>query len=260
MNSTTGEEEQIIKTEAAETPTPFHKNSWKESLYDGMEETDTRPQRFFKFGFPVLFWMSSFAVAHMLMNPTMADRWFTLSVMYLVPPLGKESIIPMGMADGFAPFTMAFTVAFVDLWVAMLLSWNYWYITKIPKVGPQLKKAEDKGAKTMQKIPVMSKGAWFGIVLLSLIPAVGAGGFFGSIIGKLIGMKPGSVISAVFTGSLLSGLIYAYAAKAVYEAFRTYPWLSGLIVLFIVLTVVGFYYYTKRQKARIEAVDKAGAA
>jgi uncharacterized membrane protein len=204
--------------------------------------------------------MSSFAVAHIVMNPEAASRWFSLSVIYLVPPLDKESIIPMGMADGYAPMTMAITVAFVDLWVAMLISWNYWYITKIPKVGPQLKKAEDKGAKTMAKIPVMGKGAWFGIVLLSLIPAVGAGGFFGSIIGKLVGMKPGSVISAVFVGSFLSGLIIAYAAKAIYEAFRTYPWISAAILLFTVLAIVGFYFYARGQRAKVEAAAKADAA
>ncbi len=259
MTSAAEENEQVEVTEEETSPT-FHQNSWKESLYDGMEETDTRQQRFFKFGFPVLLWMSSFAVAHMLMNPDAADRWFTLSVMYLVPPLGKESIIPMGMADGYAPMTMAFTVAFVDLWVAMLISWNYWYITKIPKVGPQFKKAEDKGAKTMAKIPVMGKGAWFGIVLLSLIPAVGAGGFFGSIVGKLVGMKPGSVISAVFVGSFLSGLIYAYAAKAIYEAFRTYPWLSAGIAIFIILIFLGFYFYARSQNKKVEAAEKAGAA
>lgn len=253
------EETQEDKAEEEVTPPPAS-NSWRDSLYSGMPETDKVAQRAFKFLFPVFLWISSFAVAHIIWNPGMANKWITLSVMYLVPPLGKESIIPMGLADGFAPYTMAFTVAFVDLWVAMLISWNYWYITKIPKVGPQLKKAEDKGAKTMMKIPVLEKGAWFGIVLLSLIPAIGAGGFFGSIIGKMIGMKPGSVISAVFLGSLLSGLIYAYAAKAVAEAFSRYPYLVGAIIAVAILCVVGFYFYAKKKKAKVEEAETAGAA
>ena len=45
----------------------------------------------------------------------------------------------------------------------------------------------------------------------TLVVDIGAGFFFGSIIGNMLGMKPGYVISAVCVGSLLSGLIYAYA-------------------------------------------------
>ncbi len=252
-------EENVEEENAVEAP-PLASNTWRESLYDGKPETDSTSQRAFNFLFPVFLWISSFGFAHMIWMSEQANQWITYSFMYLVPPFGKETIIPMAMNYGFAPMTMAFTVAFVDLWVAMLISWNYWYITKIPKVGVQLKKAEDKGAKTMMKIPVLEKGAWLGIVLLSLIPAIGAGGFFGSIIGKMIGMKPGSVISAVFVGSFLSGLIYAYATEALVAAFEKYPYLVVAIVAVAILCVVGFYFYAKKQKAKVEEAEKAQAA
>jgi len=235
-------------------------NSWKTSLADGRPEGDDRTKRIFKFLFPVFLWMLSFAVAHIIWRAADGDQWFTYSFMYLVPPFGKETIIPMGMNYGFSAFTMAFTVAFVDLWVAMLISWNYWYITKIPKVGKYLEKAEKKGANTMMKIPALEKGAFWGIVMLSLIPAIGAGGFFGSIIGKMIGMKPGAVITAVFIGSFASGLLYGFAFDALIKAFDKYPYLTVAVLATIILFGVGYFFWYKKSKKKLDATEVAVAA
>ncbi len=235
-------------------------NSWRQSLMDGRPEGDSQSQRVFKFLFPVFLYMVSWAVAHMIWRTIDADQWFTYSFMYLVPPFGKETIIPMGMSYGFSAWTMAFTVAFVDLWVAMLISWNYWYITKIPKVGKYLEKAEAKGAKTMKKIPALERGAWWGIVMLSLIPAIGAGGFFGSIIGKMIGMRPGAVISAVFVGSFASGILYAFAFDAIVRAFDKYPYLTGGVLAVIAIFGIGYYFWYKRSKAKLDATEEKPAA
>jgi len=76
----------------------------------------------------------------------------------------------------------------------------------------------------------------------------------------MIGMKPGSVISAVFVGSFLSGLIYAYATEALIAAFDKYPYLVVAIVAVAILCVVGFYFYAKKQKAKVEEAETAGAA
>jgi len=208
--------------------------------------------------------MSSLLVAHLIMTRAEeADRWFTLSFMYLVPPMGKEIIIPMGIEDGYPPLLMAFTVAFVDLWVAMIISWNYWYLETIPKLGGLLKKTEKKGAALMAKSPTSGKGAWWGIVVLALIPFIGAGGFLGAVIGKFIGMKPYQVISAVVTGAFLSGLMYAYASEAIFTAFENYPWLTLLVIVIVVVSIYTVYKLTKRASAKIderEATEKAEAA
>ena len=235
-------------------------NSWRTSLVDGQPQGDSKSQRAFKFLFPVFLWILSYAIAQIIWRAEVGDQWFTYSFMYLVPPFGKETIIPMGMNNGFVPLTMAFTVAFVDLWVAMLITWNYWYITKIPKVGGYLGKAEEKGSNMMKKIPSLERGAWWGIVMLSLIPAVGAGGFLGSIIGKMIGMRPGAVISAVFVGSFVSGIIYAYFFDAFVAAFDKYPYLTVGVVVIVAVFAIGYYFFFKRAKKKHEAAEMAGAA
>ena len=239
-------------------------NSWRDSLALGQESGDSNAQRVFKVIFPLALWFSSLLFAHLLMvRAGDADRWFTLSFMYLIPPLGKEVIIPMGISEGYPPLLMAFTVTFVDIWVAMIISWNYWYLEKIPKVGGLLKKTEDKGAALLAKSPAAGKGTWWAIVALGLIPFLGAGGFLGAIIGKFIGMKPIQIISAVATGAFLSGLMYAYAADALFKAFENYPWLTLIVLVILIIGFYGAYRFYKAANASSqedEAAKKAEAA
>lgn len=75
------------------------------------------------------------------------------------------------------------------------------------------------GATAMKKVPALEKGAWFGIFLFGVIPFVGAGGFIGTIVGRLIGMRPVSVITAVFCGSVVSGMNYWYASQVILDLF-----------------------------------------
>jgi uncharacterized membrane protein len=225
-------------------------NSWRDSLWLGQEEGDSTAQRVFKILFPLALWIGSLPVAHILMSANDANQWFTLEWFYLVPPLGKEFIIPMGIEDGYSPIAMALTVAFVDLWVGMIISWNYWYLEKIPKIGDYLKKTEKKGAALMNKSPGRSKGVWWGIVAIGLIPLIGAGGFLGSLIGRFIGMRPGPVIAAVTLGSFLAGLLYAYATEALVAAFQKNPYIAATIVVIIVVGVVIAFFLHKRAKAK----------
>jgi len=69
---------------------------------------------------------------------------------YFFPPLGKESIIPIGVSGGeitiplynqqiivtsINPLIMALTIAFIDIVVALFLVWNYDLAEKIPIIG-----------------------------------------------------------------------------------------------------------------------------
>ena len=225
-------------------------NSWRDSLALGQESGDSNAQRAFKFIFPPVLWLSAFIIAHIMFNAaSSADEWFGFTFLYLVPPMGKEILIPMGINAGYPPLLMAFTITFVDLWVAMFIAWNYWYLEKIPKVGNILKKTEKKGAALIAKSPAAGKGVWWTIVILALIPFLGAGGFLGALIGKFIGMKPIEIITAVVTGAFLSGLMYAYASDAVFQAFESYPWLTLIVLTILIIGFYGAYRFYKAANA-----------
>jgi hypothetical protein len=253
-------EEEIEEEEQEEI---FEKgsNSWRDSLFLGQESGDSNAQRAFKILFPPAFWLSSLIFAHLIFRAASdADQWFTYTFLYLVPPMGKEVIIPMGINAGYPPLLMAFTITFVDLWVAMFIAWNYWYLEKIPKVGNILKKTEKKGADLIAKSPAAGKGAWWSIVILALIPFIGAGGFLGSIIGRFIGMKPVDIITAVFAGALLSGLMYAYAADAIFTSFEKYPWLTLVVIVIVFLGIYGSYRFFKRESAKVKKAEASDGA
>jgi hypothetical protein len=216
---------------------PLEKKTWRASLmYDA--EGDTKAMIAFKVMFPIGIWGFSFVLAYMVWPPDTASNWVTLSIAYLVPPLGKESIIPLGISQGFHPMVMALTVTFVDVVVAMILSWNYHFITRIPVAGKGLMYVEGKGSATMDKYPSIRSGAWFALLGFVSIPGIGAGGFTGSIIGRMVGMRPYSVISAVGVGAMMSGLLYAYLADTIIRIFAEDMVLGIYIIMVLVQAVL----------------------
>lgn len=50
---------------------------------------------------------------------------YLLMGLYFFPPLGKESIIPMGVGFGIEPALMAFSIAFVDIVVGLFFALNF---------------------------------------------------------------------------------------------------------------------------------------
>ncbi len=220
------------------------KHSWRDSLAN-TEVGDSKAQIAFKVMFPVGIWLFSFFFVYLIWPAAKAGRWVELSILYLIPPLGKESIIPMGIADGFHPMTMALTVAFIDVVLAMILSWNYWMLMRAPGLGKVLAWVEGKGEATMEKNPGLRTGAWFALLGFVSIPGVGAGGITGSIIGRMVGMRPAAVISAVALGAILNGLMYAYVADFIIQLF-IFDTVVGIVALMIVIQIVLFLFLGMR--------------
>jgi uncharacterized membrane protein len=231
------EDEAPEQGEEEEEQASLGKKTWRASLMYGAEG-DTKAMIAFKILFPIGIWGFSFVLAYLVWPSETASNWVTLSIAYLVPPLGKESIIPMGISQGFHPMVMALTVTFVDVVVAMILSWNYHYITRIPVAGKGLMYVEKKGTSTMDKYPSIRSGAWFALLGFVSIPGVGAGGFTGSIIGRMVGMRPYSVISAVGVGAIMSGLLYAYLADTIIRIFAENMVLGIYIIMVLVQAVL----------------------
>ena len=83
---------------------------------------------------------------YLLVDEESVGKLFFLMFAYFFPPLGKESIIPIGVTGGeitipfinqhivvpeINPLIMALTIAFVDIVVALFLLWNYDLAKKI---------------------------------------------------------------------------------------------------------------------------------
>lgn len=195
-----------------------------------------------------------------------------LMLAYFFPPLGKESVIPIGVSSGeitipiinqhivvnrIDPLLMALSIAFVDIVTAIFLLWNYDFAKLIPLVGPWMEKVENKGGKQFKDNTWLEGLAFFGLVLFVMFPFQGSGGVGTSIVGRVIGFDKYKVVLAISIGALTGCLLIAYLTDAFIEFFKNNLQL-GIIVFIIIIVVVTFYliYKKKNKKANKEKNEK----
>ena len=195
-----------------------------------------------------------------VVNNESSGKLFFLMLAYFFPPLGKETVIPIGISGGeltipiinehivvypINPLTMALTIAFVDIIVALFLLWNYDLAKKIPLVGNFMIKVEKIGKRSSDKYSWIKPLRFIGIVLFVMVPFQGSGGLVGSIVGRLIGMKPLNTFFAISTGAIVGCLLIAYFAEAILSVFIKNFLLGALII--IILLVIGIMIFMYRK-------------
>ncbi len=201
-----------------------------------------------KFFIPIILGLSVYAFIGMIIEENMRLKYWSLISAYFLPPLGKESVIPAGLAFGFDPLALALSIAFVDIVVALFLLWNYDLAKKIPLIGKFIEKVENIGKNSSNKYGWIKPLRFIGIILFVMVPFQGSGGVVGTIVGRLIGMKPFNTFLAISIGAVLGCILVAYFADVILSVFVT-NFLLGLLIL-IILVVIGImiYIYMKNHK------------
>jgi uncharacterized membrane protein len=214
--------------------------------------TPPRPRRvvfcsLLKFFLPVLLGLGAMGLTGLLLGPQRMQYW-PLMTGYFFPPLGKETIIPLGIHLGFHPALMALSIAFIDIIVALFLLWNYDLAKTIPVVGTFMRKVEEKGRGIEDRYGWIKPLRFFGIVLFVMVPFQGSGGLVGSIVGRLIGMKPLNTFLAINVGALLGCFLIAYFAKSLQFVFLQ-NFLGGLFII-VILIIIGVIVVSIRKNNR----------
>lgn len=173
-------------------------------------------------------------------------------IAYFFPPLGKESVIPLGITAGLDPILIALSVAFVDIFVALFLVWNYDFAKLIPYLGPWMEKVEKTGGKKFTEKPWLENLAFFGLVLFVMFPFQGSGGVATSIIGRAIGMNKLKVFLAICIGAVAGCLLIAYFGYMFISFFRNnlYQGLAVLIAITIILAIYVAFKYLKKNNTK----------
>ncbi|OKY77717.1 MAG: putative membrane protein [Candidatus Methanohalarchaeum thermophilum] len=167
---------------------------------------------------------------------------------YFVPPLGKESVIPTGVALGLNPTLIAFSIAFVDIVVGLFLVWNFDLLKKIPFMGDYINFAEKKGKRLIKEKSWFRSFTLIGLVFLVMVPFQGSGAVTASIIGRMIGIKPYQTWMSIITGSILGCFLIAYFTDTVLYLFQKDIFL-GLIFGFIGILLFLFIYFAFWKKS-----------
>lgn len=138
-----------------------------------------------------------------------------LMTAYLLPPAGKETVIPLGIALGIPWWYMALSIAMIDIGTGLFMALNFDLAYRLPVLGPFLR---DMTKKTREFIAGHRwiAGLWFfAIILMVMVPVFGSGGVRGSIAGKLLGMSTLLTFFAIVTGALLGCFAIALGSDAI---------------------------------------------
>lgn len=236
---------------------PGGEHTWSQSL-DGIEVGDTWQMKLFKVAIPFVIPAIIFAILFLILPYTRFLQMGALAISYLFPPLGKESIIPIGIGYGFTKWQMTGLIFMVDVVCAMFISWNLPLAKKIPLIGRLITWLEKKGSQILADNPALRTVSWIGLVLWVMVPFQGSGGITASIIGRAIGMRASFVISAVGVGALIAGFLIGTVAEEGFEIIRE-NWVAGIamIATVVVVSIVLYFFYKRyTDRKNREAIER----
>lgn len=138
-----------------------------------------------------------------------------LMIAYLLPPAGKETIIPVGIALGFPWWYMALSIVMIDVETCLFMLLNFDLVYKIPYLGGLMQNLTEKTRKIIERHRWLTDLYFFAIVLMVMVPVLGSGGVRGSIAGKLLSMNNYLIFLAVLIGALIGCFGIAFGSEAI---------------------------------------------
>jgi hypothetical protein len=173
-----------------------------------------------------------------------------LMVAYILPPAGKETVIPAGIFLGIPWWLMAGSIMMIDIETALFMGWNFDLALKIPVLGRIMESFIEKSDAFIKEQPWIKNLYFTGIVVLVMMPVMGSGGIRGTIIGNLLGMQKIPLFLAIVTGAFIGCFGIALAAVFLQELFIQSILLGTAVVVGItIITLIGWFYgkaYRKR--------------
>jgi hypothetical protein len=175
-----------------------------------------------------------------------AEQWlilFGMMVAYIVPPLGRETIIPVCILCGIPWWLVAFTLAFLDFAGGLFMAWNFPLVLRIPYAGPWISRFMEAGRTFLDRRPWLERFYFAGLVAFVALPFDGSGSIVSSIVGRMLGMTKVAVISCItiggFIGSFAIALGVDYAVNLIPPGAGT--WVSIGIFLLIGVALLATY-------------------
>jgi len=174
-----------------------------------------------------------------------------LMLLYFLPPAGKETIIPLGIASGFSWYLMAVSITVLDVLSCMFMVWNFDLICKAPVFGGWTAACVRGGTKLLKRFPWIARVSELGLGLFVMLPFQGSGGIASSVLGKMLGLPSWNIAIAVSVGSFLGSVLLAFGVYSAEQYFKINP-----ILLFggaaIIVTIIFIYNHFSKKEKEIE--------
>jgi uncharacterized membrane protein len=170
-----------------------------------------------------------------------------LFVIYFIPPLGKESVIPGAIGLGCPPWIICCGVILMDILSCVFISLNFDLLEKIPFVSDLIHKFMDNTDKIRKRNPWVERLSYLGLLIFMYIPLQGSGASTTTILGKLFGVKMWITFSIVMIGSILSTLSIEVGMQFLADLWGTNNWHAVLAVIIFIIVVIVVYWKLKRR-------------
>lgn len=183
------------------------------------------------------------------------EQWlllFGMMVAYIVPPLGRETIIPVCILLGIPWWLAAFTLAFLDFVGGLFMAWNFPLVIRIPYAGPWISRFMEAGRTFLDRRPWLERLYFVGLIAFVALPFDGSGSIVASVVGRMLGMAKTEVLACITIGGIIGSFAIALGIDYVVNLI---PPGAGLWVSLAVLFLIGaallvtYRSYSRRPEA-----------
>jgi uncharacterized membrane protein len=190
------------------------------------------------------------AILWLALPESMFLTLLTLMFIYFIPPAGKETVIPFGIAVGIPWWIVAFSIALMDILSTIFMVLNFDLALKIPVAGTKwMKSFMEHGESFFSKHRWLEKLSTLGLALFVMIPMQGTGGIATPIVGRMIGIPPLQIIIAVTAGTLSGCFLIALGSEFLKDLL-VYDFSLGIIVIIVIVAcaAAALFLWKRKQK------------
>jgi hypothetical protein len=126
-----------------------------------------------------------------------------LIIAYYIPPSGKESLIPVGIALGIPWYLMAATLAILDVITSLFIIANLPLVLKVPRLGPWISRFLASGEGFMAERPWIARWRILGVAFFVSSPQE-TGGVGATLVRDDGRALPGAILLALAIGGSAS--------------------------------------------------------
>lgn len=185
---------------------------------------------------------------YIILTPEQFEIILGLMVINLVPPAGKESVIPLGIAMGIPWYVIASTTAMMDVAAALFMVLNFDLALKIPFLGKWIELFMEKGSAFFLKYRWLEGLSILGLMIFVMIPFQGSGGIGGTILGRMMGLPRLQLFIGIAAGAFLGSYLIAIGFEFATSVLAVNPVFLALAIVAVVLVVSAANYLLKRKK------------
>jgi uncharacterized membrane protein len=171
-----------------------------------------------------------------------------LMLLYFLPPAGKETVIPLGIASGYSWYLMAISLTVLDVLTCMFMIWNFDLICKAPVFGAWTETCMKAGQKFLNRFPWVRRLSVIGLGIFVLLPFQGSGGIASSVLGKMIGLPSWYIFFAVSIGSFIGSVALALGFYSLEQYFNIDPFFLFIGAVIVVVIVLAYRYFPRKKK------------